>query len=264
MSSLEEAKRVVFKVGTSTLTYSGGGINIRRVEKLVRVISDLKNRGKEIILVTSGAISVGMGKMGIAKRPEKTREKQALAAIGQLELMDFYSRLFSDYNHTVAQLLLTKDVVDNDAMKQNAINAFETIFKFGAIPIVNENDSISTEQIEFGDNDTLSALVARLVGAQLLIILSDIDGLYDGDPANPHSKLISRVDGITDDIRALAGGSGTKRGTGGMVTKLAAADIANSAGVSMFILNGSDPFIIYDLLDGKKVGTLFNAKKEAF
>lgn len=261
MSSLANAKRVVFKVGTSTLTYEGGGINIRRVEKLVKALSDLKNSGKEVILVTSGAISVGMGVLGIKDRPGETRKKQALAAIGQLELMDFYSRLFSDYNHTVAQLLLTKDVVDNSVLKENAVNTFETILAFGAVPIVNENDSISAEQIEFGDNDTLSAIVAKLVGADLLIILSDIDGLYDKDPSTPEAKLISRVEGVTDEVRALAGGAGSNRGTGGMITKLAAAKIANGAGIDMFILNGSDPFIIYDLLDGKKVGTLFNSAR---
>lgn len=257
MSSLKNAKRVIFKVGTSTLTYSGGGINLRRVEKLVKVLSDLKNQGKDIILVTSGAISVGMGKLGIKHVPSKTMEKQALAAIGQCELMDYYSQLFSRYNHTVAQLLLTKDVVENDVLKKNAVNTFETLLDFGVIPIVNENDSISAEQIEFGDNDTLSALVAKLVGADMLIILSDIDGLYDSNPKNPGAKLISRVDRVTDEITSLAGGAGSERGTGGMITKIAAAKIVNEANADMFILNGSDPFIIYDLLDGKKVGTLF-------
>ncbi len=262
MSSLANAKRIVFKVGTSTLTYAGGGINIRRVEKLVKVLSELKNQGKDIILVTSGAISVGMGVMGIKQRPDETRKKQALAAIGQLELMDFYSRLFSDYNHTVAQLLLTKDVVDNDVLKENAVNTFETLLSFGAVPIVNENDSISAEQIEFGDNDTLSAIVAKLIGADLLVILSDIDGLYDSNPSTPGAKLISRVEGITDEIKAAAGGAGTSRGTGGMATKLAAAEIANGAGIDMFILNGSDPFIIYSLLDGEKTGTLFKSSNK--
>lgn len=262
MITLKNAKRIVFKVGTSTLTYSGGGINIRRVEEFVKVLSDLKNQGKEIILVTSGAISVGMGKLGIKNRPAETREKQALAAIGQCELMDFYSNLFSQYNHTVAQLLLTKDVVDNDTLKTNAVNTFETLISLGAIPIVNENDSISAEQIEFGDNDTLSALVATLTGADLLVILSDIDGLYDGDPRKEGSKLISRVDGVTDEVKALAGGSGTERGTGGMITKLAAAEIINNAGADMYIINGSDPKNIYKLLDGVSIGTRFVSQKE--
>lgn len=260
MASLKEAKRIVFKVGTSTLTYEGGGINIRRVEKFVKVLSDLKNQGKEIILVTSGAIGVGMGKLGIKNRPAETREKQALAAIGQCELMDFYAKLFSDYNHTVAQLLLTKDVVENDVLKNNAVNTFETLLGLGVIPIVNENDSISAEQIEFGDNDTLSALVATLTDADLLVLLSDIDGLYDANPnTNPDAKLIPLVEKVDDSIRALAGNAGSNRGTGGMITKLTAATIANEKGIDMFILNGADPDIIYDLLDDKKVGTLFKS-----
>ena len=262
MSMVQNAKRIVFKVGTSTLTYAGGGINIRRVEEFVKVLSDLKNQGKEIILVTSGAVSIGMGKMGIKARPSSTREKQALAAIGQCELMDFYSQLFSRYNHSVAQLLLTKDVVDNDVLKTNAINTFETLLGFGVIPIVNENDSISAEQIEFGDNDTLSALVATLTEADILVLLSDIDGLYDDNPnTNPDAKLIDFVEEINDDVRALAGEAGSARGTGGMVTKITAATIATEAGIDMYIMNGSDPEIIYDFVDGKKVGTHFKAKK---
>lgn len=262
MTMVQDAKRIVFKVGTSTLTYAGGGINIRRVEEFVKVLSDLKNQGKEIILVTSGAVSIGMGKMGIKTRPSSTREKQALAAIGQCELMDFYSQLFSRYNHSVAQLLLTKDVVDNDVLKTNAVNTFETLLGFGVIPIVNENDSISAEQIEFGDNDTLSALVAKLTEADILVLLSDIDGLYDDNPnTNPNAKLIDFVEEINDDIRALAGDAGSTRGTGGMVTKITAATIATEAGIDMYIMNGSDPDIIYDFVDGKKVGTRFMAKK---
>lgn len=256
--SLKDAKRVVFKVGTSTLTYSGGGINIRRVEKLVKVLSDLKNQGKDIILVTSGAVGVGMGKLGIKTRPNNTREKQALASIGQCELMDFYSRLFSGYNHTVAQILLTKDVIDNEVLKTNAQNTFETLLSLGALPIVNENDTISAEQIEFGDNDTLSATVAKLIGADLLVILSDIDGLYADNPnTNPDAKLIPVVEEVTDEIKALASGAGSDRGTGGMITKLTAAGIANGAGIDMYILNGADPDIVYSLLDGNSVGTLF-------
>ncbi len=262
MKTVQNAKRIVFKVGTSTLTYAGGGINIRRVEEFVKVLSDLKNQGKEIILVTSGAVSIGMGKLGIKVRPSSTREKQALAAIGQCELMDFYSQLFSRYNHSVAQLLLTKDVVDNDVLKTNAVNTFETLLGFGVIPIVNENDSISAEQIEFGDNDTLSALVAKLTDADILVLLSDIDGLYDDNPnTNPDAKLIDLVEEINDDIKSLAGDAGTARGTGGMVTKITAATIATESGIDMYIMNGSDPDIIYDFIEGKKVGTRFKAKK---
>ena len=262
MTMVQDAKRIVFKVGTSTLTYAGGGINIRRVEEFVKVLSDLKNQGKEIILVTSGAVSIGMGKMGIKTRPSATREKQALAAIGQCELMDFYSQLFSRYNHSVAQLLLTKDVVDNEVLKMNAVNTFETLLGFGVIPIINENDSISAEQIEFGDNDTLSALVAKLTDADILVLLSDIDGLYDDNPnTNPNAKLIDFVEDIDDNIRALAGDAGSARGTGGMVTKITAATIATEAGIDMYIMNGSDPEKIYDFVDGKKIGTHFMAKK---
>jgi glutamate 5-kinase len=258
--TLNDAKRIVFKVGTSTLTYEGGGINIRRVEKLVKILSDIKNQGREVILVTSGAIGVGMGKMGISQKPSATREKQALAAIGQCELMDFYSRLFSEYNHTVAQLLLTRDVVEDGVRKENAHNTLSTLLSFGIIPIINENDSVSSEQIEFGDNDTLSAIVARLIDADCLVILSDIDGLYDSNPNdNPDAKLISVVEEITDEIRKSASGAGTGRGTRGMITKLTAAEIATKAGIDMYIVNGSEPEIIYDLLDGKGVGTLFCA-----
>lgn len=261
MMTVQDAKRIVFKVGTSTLTYPGGGINIRRVEEFVKVLSDLKNQGKEIILVTSGAVSIGMGKMGIKSRPSSTREKQALASIGQCELMDFYSGLFAKYNHSVAQLLLTKDVVDNEVLKINAVNTFETLLNFGVIPIVNENDTISAEQIEFGDNDTLSALVAKLTGADLLVLLSDIDGLYDDNPAkNPEANLIEQVSVIDEKIEDLAGDAGSSRGTGGMVTKIAAAKIATGAGIDMYIMNGSDPGIIYDFIDGKKVGTHFISK----
>ena len=261
MSSLQNAKRIVLKVGSSTLTYSGGGINLRRVEKLVEVLSDLKNQGKEIVLVTSGAVSVGMGKLGKKERPSETREKQALAAIGQCELMDFYSGLFSKFNHSVAQLLLTKDVVDNEVLRRNAENTFETLFEFGVIPIVNENDSISAEQIEFGDNDTLSAIVAELVGADLLIILSDIDGLYTADPHKAaDAELIPRVEAITPGIEALAGGAYSGLATGGMETKLHAARIAMEAGMDMVIANGETPLVLYDIAEGKSVGTRFIGK----
>ena len=254
----DKIKRAVIKVGTSTLTYEGGRLNIRRIEKLVKTIADIRNSGIEVVLVSSGAIGVGMGKAGITKRPDCPREKQALAAIGQCELMNFYGSMFENYSHTVAQILLTKDVVDKEQMRANAKNTFEMLFTLNAIPIVNENDTVSTEQIEFGDNDTLSAIVAELVEADLLVLLSDIDGLYDKDPhKNDDAKIIEEVDLIDDKIKALAGGTGTSRGTGGMVTKIAAAEIATGAHVDMIIANGAHPEILYDIFDGKKVGTLF-------
>lgn len=258
MQRFENAKKIVIKVGTSTLTYDGGGINIRRMEELVKVISDIKNSKKEIILVTSGAIGVARGKMGFNDRPKCIRDKQALAAIGQCELMNYYSRLFGQYNHNVAQVLLTKDVTTDTLRCENAKNTFGRLLDLGVIPIVNENDVISTEQIEFGDNDTLSATVASLVGADLLIILSDIDGLYDADPReNPQAKLIDVVEKIDDSIISLAGGAGSNRGTGGMITKIHAAKAATEAGCDMLIANGADPDVLYDILDGKKIGTLF-------
>ena len=261
MARDNNVKRAVIKVGTSTLTYEGGRLNIRRIEKLVKTISDIRNSGIEVVLVSSGAIGVGMGKAGITKRPDCPREKQALAAIGQCELMNFYSSIFENYSHTVAQILLTKDVVDKEEMNTNAKNTFEMLFALNAIPIVNENDTVSTEQIEFGDNDTLSAIVAELVGADLLILMSDIDGLYDKDPHKySDARIIDEVSVIDDSIRSLAGGTGTSRGTGGMVTKITAAEIATSAGVDMIITNGADPEILYDIFDGKKVGTLFKKK----
>ena len=259
MNRFENAKRIVIKVGTSTLTYDGGGINIRRMEKLAKVISDIKNNKKEVILVTSGAIGVARGKMGFNERPKCTKDKQALAAIGQCELMNYYSRFFGEYNHNVAQVLLTKDVTTDPMRNENASNTFERLIELGVIPIVNENDVISTEQIEFGDNDTLSAIVAQLVGADLLILLSDIDGLYDKDPHKfEDANIIDEVKCITDEIRALAGGAGSSRGTGGMATKISAAEIATKAGADMIIANGEDPEVLYDIFDGKKVGTLFN------
>ena len=260
METKDNANIIVVKVGTSTLTYGGGGINIRRVEKLVKVLSDIKNSGKNVILVSSGAIGIGMGKLGISKRPVCTRDKQALAAIGQCELMRYYSKLFGEYNHNVAQILLTKDVVSDPVRNENAVATIDKLLSLGVVPIVNENDTISTEQIEFGDNDTLSATVAYLAKADLLVILSDIDGLYDADPReNPDAKLIERIDKIDESIEALAGGAGTSRGTGGMITKIHAARAATSAGIDMIIANGANPEILYDITEGKSVGTLFKS-----
>lgn len=259
--NFKNVKRIVFKVGTSTLTYDNGKLNIRKIESMVRVLSDLRNSGIDIVLVSSGAISVGVSKIGKTERPKAIPHKQAMAAIGQCELMYLYDKLFSEYHNTVAQILLTPDVLDNPIRKQNAQNTFETLMEYGVIPVVNENDTVSTEEVEFGDNDTLSAMVSELIGADVLIILSDIDGLYDKNPkTNKDAKLICEVNGITDEIRALAGGAGTSRGTGGMITKISAAERANKAGIDMIIINGDDPLKIYDALDGNCEGTVFLAK----
>ncbi len=259
---IEDYKRIVVKVGTSTLTYDTGMVNLLRIEKLSIVLSDLLNRGKEVVLVTSGAIGVGVGKLKMKERPHSIREKQAVAAVGQCELMHLYSRFFSEYGHLVGQILLTKDIVEDAHKRQNVVNTFETLIEKGIIPIVNENDSVATDEIEFGDNDTLSAIVADIIKADLLIILSDIDGFYDSDPrANNDSKMFSVIEEITPELEEYAGGVGSNRGTGGMATKLSAAKIATFAGIDMILCNGSDPEIIFDVLDSKEVGTLFISKK---
>ena len=248
--------RIVVKVGTSTLAHPTGRLNIARIETLCKVLSDLKNAGHEIILVSSGAIAMGVGKLNLRQRPKDIPTKQAAAAIGQCELMYTYDKLFTEYNHTVAQLLITgPDVKDN---------TLERLLDLGVLPIINENDTVSTEEIVIGDNDTLSATVAASIRADLLVILSDIDGLYDSDPRkNPDARLISVVPELTDDIRALAGGEGSSLGTGGMVTKLRAAAIATGAGCEMMIANGQNPRILYDITAGKAVGTRFLTKEAA-
>lgn len=258
MSCFSEAKRIVIKVGSSTLTHSTGMLNIRRVEHLVKVLADVKNSGKELVLVSSGAIAVGRGKVRFKERPSDIPTKQALASIGQCELMYMYDKLFSAYNHIVSQILLTKDVVDCETRKFHCQNTFERLLSMDILPIVNENDSIATEEIEFGDNDTLSAIVAKLVNADALILMSDINGLYSTDPRkDKNAKLIERVETIDDHIIEISSGAGTDRGTGGMLTKIHAAQIACKAGIDMAIINGEDPNLLYDLLDGKKVGTHF-------
>lgn len=258
---MEKKKRIVVKVGTSTLTYDTGKINLRQVEKLVMVLSNLMNMGLEIILVSSGAIGVGVGKLGLSQKPSSTRQKQALAAIGQASLMFMYEKYFMEYGYTSGQVLLTKFVFEDEQRYTSARNAFDTMLDYGVIPIVNENDVISTYEIEFGDNDTLSAYVARLVKADMLVIMSDIDGFYDGDPSNPDSKLISVVEEITPQILSCAGGAGSRRGTGGMQTKLKAAEIVREEGIDMIITNGSEPEKLYDIIEGKSVGTLFKGKR---
>lgn len=261
---IKDAKRIVIKVGTSTLTYENGRLNLRRIEQLVKVICDLTNSGKEIVLVSSGAIGVGVGKLGLKKRPSENREKQALAAVGQCELMFIYDKLFGEYNHNVAQVLLTKFAVDTEHKKQNVINTMETLLEMGIIPIVNENDTCAIDELDgdkIGDNDRLSAIVAEIVNADLLVMLTDIDGLYTSNPKNnPDAEKIEVVDEITDEIRTMASGSGSNRGTGGMITKIIAAEYATSYGIECCIMNGETPKRLYDLFDGKKIGTVFTAK----
>ncbi len=257
MASLENCHRIVVKIGSSTLTHEEGHLNLRRIETLVKTLSDFKNAGRQVVLVSSGAVSAGVARIG-THRPSCTKEKQAMAAIGQSELMKLYSRFFSDYGHTVAQMLLTKDVIDMPERRAAATDTFEALLELGCVPIVNENDSVSTEGLDFGGNDILAAYVAELCHADLLINLSDIDGLFDSDPRkNPSAKLIPHVRGIDEQVLAMAGGAGTERGTGGMAAKLHAASMVLSVGIPMFILNGKDPAVLYDLIDGKSVGTYF-------
>ncbi|MCX8132048.1 MAG: glutamate 5-kinase [Clostridia bacterium] len=258
--ALKDSRRIVIKVGTSTLTYDTGKVNFTRIDRLARVLSDLSNQGKEVVLVTSGAIGVGVDKLKLKEKPKLIPEKQAVAAVGQCELMHIYSKFFSDYGHIVGQILLTRDAVEDEHRRQNVINTFETLLQKEIIPIVNENDSVSVEEIKFGENDTLSAIVSKLIKADLLIILSDIDGLYESDPRNnPDAKMISVVESITPEIEKSAGGAGTKRGTGGMITKLFAAKIATAADVHMVIASGKNPDIVMDIINGKDIGTLFTS-----
>lgn len=256
------AKRLVVKVGTSTITYENGKLNLLRIERLIRVLSDFRNRGLDVVLVTSGAISVGVSKLGLAQQPVDMARKQAAAAVGQCELMFLYDRLFNEYGHTAAQVLLTRDVVEIDLSRQNVINTLNTLLSLGVIPVVNENDTVATDEIDhsgvFGDNDTLSAVVASLINADILVLLSDIDGLYDKDPrVYDDAKLIPVVYGIDDKLRQLAGGAGTDRGTGGMATKIAAAELATAHGVGMVITNGENPDILREIMDGRIKGTVF-------
>ena len=256
-------KRIVVKVGTSTLTYENGKTNIRRMSKLAEVLTDIHNAGAEVVLVSSGAIGVGTQKLGLPEKPQSTKGKQAAASVGQSELMFIYDKLFGEYNQNIAQLLLTSEDIDNEKRRANLLGTFEKLFEFGVIPIVNENDSTTTDEIEFGDNDSLSALTAKLVGADLLVILSDINGLYDKDPNRyPEAKIIKEVACITEDIYQMAGGAGSRMGTGGMRTKLDAARIATGAGMDMVIMNGSDPAELYKVLDGETVGTVFRAQAQ--
>ncbi|NMM63436.1 glutamate 5-kinase [Clostridium sp. P21] len=255
---LKNVKRIVIKVGSSTLTHKSGLLNLNQIEKIVRQIADLHNEGKEVILVTSGAIAAGIGKLGLKSRPKTIPEKQAAAAIGQGILMHMYEKIFSEYGKVAAQILITKDDISHRTRFLNARNTFFALAEMGAIPIVNENDAIIVDEIKFGDNDTLSATVASFVEADLLILLSDIEGLYDSNPrTNTDANLIHEVEEITEEIEKCAGGAGSSLGTGGMATKVSAAKIATTAGVSMVIANGGQENVIRDIVNLKEVGTLF-------
>lgn len=253
--------RVVIKIGTSTLAHSTGHLNIRRVEEICKVISDIKNAGHQVIMVSSGAIGMGVGKLGLSSRPTDIPTKQAAAAVGQCELMYVYDKLFSEYNHTVAQLLITGEDVENDARHQNFSNTLNRLLELDALPIINENDTVSTKEIVIGDNDTLAAIVAKSVKADLLILMSDIDGLYTADPRkNENASLIPTVNKIDEKIESLAGGNGSSLGTGGMVTKLNAAKMCFEVKCDMVITNGNEPQNLYKIIDGENIGTRFTEK----
>ena len=253
--------RIVVKLGTSTLAHTTGLLNIRRVEEICKVISDIKNAGNEVILVSSGAIGMGAGKLALKEKPCDIPTKQAAAAVGQCELMYTYDKLFSDYNHIEAQLLLTGDDLEDNDRHQNFSNTLNRLLELGALPIINENDTVAVEEIGIGDNDTLAAIVSESIGADILVLFSDIDGLYTADPRkDKNAKLISHVDCIDDDIMSLAGGVGTQFGTGGMVTKLNAAKICLACGCDMIITNGNCPANLYEIAAGREVGTKFSRK----
>ena len=270
MSALEQQRpfrRIVVKVGTSTLTRETGSLNLHNMEHLARVLSDLEGMGHQMVLVSSGAIGIGTKKLRLPRRPEELRMKQAAAAVGQCAMMHVYDKFFSEYNRTVAQILLTGEDVDAPLRSEHLRNTFEALLELGVIPVVNENDSVSSAEIEtgqskvLGDNDTLSAMVARLCGADLLILLSDIDGLYDADPrTHPEARLIHHVEAITPELEAAAGGAGTWRGTGGMTTKLHAAALCLDSGIDMVIANGGNMEAVYDIVAGKDVGTRFSRR----
>lgn len=254
----QRANRIIVKVGTSSLTYPTGELNLGQIERLVREMVDLSNQGKQLVLVSSGAIGVGMGRLGLRRRPQTIPEKQAVAAVGQGLLMQIYEKLFAEYGRVAAQVLLTRGDVADRRRYLNARNAFLSLLDYRVIPIVNENDTVAVEEIKFGDNDTLSALVASLLNADLLVILTDIDGLFDSDPhLNPLARLVSQVEEITPEVESLAGGAGSKRGTGGMFTKIQAAKIAVSSGVGMVIANSRERDVLRRVCQGEKLGTFF-------
>ena len=254
--------KIVVKIGTSSLTYPIGNLNIRRLERLCRVLSDLKNAGNQIVLVTSGAVGMGVGKLSLSAKPTDLPSKQAVAAVGQCELMAAYDEAFTSYNHVIAQILLTAFDVENEIRRKNFHNTINRLLEMRVLPIINENDTLATEELGIGDNDTLSAIVAESIQADLLVLLSDIDGLYTGNPRkDPNARRLPEVREITPEIIAFAGGKGSSLGTGGMATKLRAAQIVTEAGIDMVITNGANPDILYDIMDGKPVGTRFFAKR---
>lgn len=263
----EKKQRIVVKVGTSTLTHSSGSLDLRSMEQLVRILADLKGAGHEVILVTSGAIAVGTARLGFSERPRELRFKQAAAAVGQCRMMHLYDKLFSEYNCSMAQILLTGDDVEDRERSVHLQSTFSALLELGVIPVVNENDSVSSAEIEtgqhkiLGDNDTLSAIVAALCGADLLVLFSDIDGLYSADPRqHPEATLLHSVTELTPEILSMAGGAGTWRGTGGMATKLSAAKISMDAGCDMVITNGARMEELYGIVNGEEIGTRFLAK----
>ena len=263
-------RRIVIKVGTSTLTNENGKVSFQTIEKMARAISDLQNMGNQVILVSSGAIAVGVNKMGLREKPKELKMKQAAAAVGQCELMHLYDKIFSEYGIMVGQILLNSEDVEDEEKKENLMNTFHSLLEHGIVPIVNENDSVGYTEIEsaqklFGDNDTLSATVAVLCSAEKLIVMSDIEGLYESDPReNPNARLIRRVDKIDRNIRKLARGAGSNRGTGGMITKLQAAEIATSHGIDMVITHGKKPEHLYQIIEGEAIGTLFVGRNRNF
>lgn len=259
---LKDKKRIVIKIGSSSITHSAtGALNLTKLETLVRELCDIKNMGKDVILVSSGAIAVGRQAIGFHHRPKNVAEKQACAAIGQAQLMMIYQKLFSEYGHQAAQVLMTKNTMLDNLSRKNASNTFAELLALGAIPIVNENDTVATYEIQFGDNDTLSAIVAALVGADLLLLLSDIDGLYTDDPRkNPKAEFIDVVEKLDDHLMSMGKGSGSDVGTGGMATKLSAAKIATASGADMIIANGDDFHVIHRILKGANIGTLFQGR----
>ena len=253
-------KRIVVKVGTTTIALDNGRINLRRIDKISWVLTDLRGRGKEVILVSSGAIAVGADRMGLSERPRDIAGKQAASAVGQAVLMQIYLNLFAAYNQKIAQVLLTPDVLENETRKENARNTFFTLLAMGVIPIVNANDTVSTEELGFSENDTLSAQVACLTDSNLLIMLSDKDGLYDSDPRTcPNARLLSKVSPFSEGLEKMAAGSGTLLGTGGMITKVSASRLAADAGIDTIIASGEEPGVVFDILDGKPIGTLLTA-----